>query len=436
VLLIALVGAFATSFPAVILVASLGQMADDLDSTQSVLSWVVTAPLLASSVLIPALGKLGDLHGHRKVFLLGFVGSTAFGVATAVAPGVGLLIAARTAAQVAGIATQPTSLALIMEVFPPEARGRAMGCWSFVVAGAPAMGLLVGGPLVDAIGWRSLFLVQAAMSLVPLALAYAVLRETRSRSPLRFDVPGAITLAVASGGALFALNRAGAWGAGHTAVPVSAVVALVAGVAFVRRQRAAPHPLVPLALVTSRTYGAPVVADFCIQAATMGSFVLVPLLLRDELGYSVADTVGVLLPLPLGMAVLAPVGGWLVTSLGERRSAVLGTVALALGAVLLAAGAAGDVVAVVAVGLGLVGVANGVARPSLATATANALHEGVFGVGVATARMLSQLGSAAGITVLVMLDEAASPEVALAGAVPFAVLSVVAAAGLTGDEVR
>jgi MFS family permease/quercetin dioxygenase-like cupin family protein len=430
VVLIALAGGFATSFPSVILVASLGEIADDLHTTGSVMAWVITAPLLASSVLMPALGKVGDLYGQRRVFLAGFSIATVLGAATALAPSAGVLIATRTVAQVAGAATQPTSLALIMGVVPPAGRARAMGAWSFVAAGAPALGLVAGGLLVDAVGWRSVFVLQSALSLAAIGLGWLVLDETPRLAGLRFDVAGAVTLALASGGLLFALDRAGAWGASHAAVAVAVGVAGLAGWAFVRIQGRAEQPLVPLAMLVRRPFGAPVTAELCMQAATMGSFTLVPLVLRSSLDYSVSGSVAVLLPLPVGMAALAPVGGRLTGAIGERQTALAGTGLLIVATVLLPVGAATRAAPPLVAGLALLGAANGIARPALATSAANAVHDGFVGVGMATARMASQLGAAAGITVLVTVAGAATDALGLAAAVPFSVLSVATAAAI------
>jgi MFS family permease len=427
---IALAGGFATSFPAVILVASLGDIADDLHTTDSVMAWVITAPLLASSVLIPAVGKLGDLYGQRRVFLTGFAAATALGAAIALAPTAIAVIAARTAAQVAGVATQPTSLALIMRAVPPERRARAMGAWSFVAAAAPAIGLVAGGWLVDAVGWRSMFVLQSALSLVAIWLGWLVLEETERQPGVRFDLAGAATLALACGALLFALDRAGEWGADHVSVPVAVGVSVIGGWAFVRVYARTEEPLIPLGMLVHRPFSIPVTSELCMQAATMGSFTLIPLVLRSTLGYGLSETVAVLFPLPVGMAALAPIGGRLAGAIGERRTALAGTGMLAVATLLLAGGTAMRAVAAIVTGLALLGAANGIARPALATSTANAVHDGFVGVGMATARMVSQLGAAAGITVLVTVAGTATHALALATALPLALVAIVTAGAI------
>jgi MFS family permease len=149
VLLAALAGMFATTFPITILAVSLGNIAREFGTRETTVAWVISAPMLLSAVTLPLLGKLGDLYGHRRVFLIGFAGATVVAGLTAMAWGAGSLIALRTLAAVLGGATQPTSMALIFSVFGREERVRAMGWWSMTGAAAPALGLIAGGPLVD-----------------------------------------------------------------------------------------------------------------------------------------------------------------------------------------------------------------------------------------------------------------------------------------------
>ena len=205
VLVTALAGMFATSFPITILTVSLAPIADEFGAAETTIAWVIAAPMLLSAVFFPLLGKLGDLRGHRQIFLAGFAAATGVAALTALAWDAASLIGFRTAAAILGGATQPTSMALIFSVYPPEERVRAMGWWSMTTAAAPALGLAVGGPLVDLFGWRVVFLLQAGLSLGALAMAYAVLHET-PRKAVRFDVAGSLALAIGIGGGMFALG--------------------------------------------------------------------------------------------------------------------------------------------------------------------------------------------------------------------------------------
>ena len=172
-----------------------------IDAAETTIAWVITTPMLFSAVALPMLGKLGDLKGHRRVFLFGSTSAAIIAATTSLAWSAGSLIALRTLASVLGGATQPSSMALIFRVIPPVERTRAMGWWSMTGAGAPAVGLIAGGPLVDLVGWRSVFILQAVFAFCALLLAWLVLPETPPKK-VRFDVPGALTLALGVGGLL------------------------------------------------------------------------------------------------------------------------------------------------------------------------------------------------------------------------------------------
>ncbi|HKJ23975.1 MAG TPA: MFS transporter, partial [Myxococcota bacterium] len=138
VLLAALAGMFATTFPITILTLALKPIALEFGVAETTIAWVITAPMLCSAVTLPLLGKLGDLHGHRRIFLLGFAAATVTAVATAFAWNAASLIGLRTLAAVVGGATGPSSMALIFSVYEREDRIGAMGWWSMTGAAAPA----------------------------------------------------------------------------------------------------------------------------------------------------------------------------------------------------------------------------------------------------------------------------------------------------------
>jgi MFS family permease len=403
VLYAALAGMFATTFPITILTVSLADIARDLETTETVLAWVISAPLLASAMALPVLGKMGDLYCHRGVFLIGFAAATVAAAATALAWDALSLIGLRTLAQVIGAATQPTSMALIMSVFAPAERVKALGYWSLVAAGAPAVGLVVGGPLVEWLGWRPLFLLQAVLALGALALALVVLRETDRRRGVRFDVPGALALTVGTGGLMFSFNRGAEWGWGQPVVLAAAVVGVLAIVAFVAIERQVAQPLLPLAFFRRRNFSAPIVSSFFAGAAYMGGFILAPLLLRSVFAMSLSAVSLLMLLRPLSYSLSSPVGGHLATRMGERAVAITGTAGLCLAMVLFALGSWTQSLALVCVGLFLQGIGNGSARPSLSASLANSVDEADLGIAAASERMTFQVGAAFGITVLTVV---------------------------------
>jgi EmrB/QacA subfamily drug resistance transporter len=399
VLLAALAGMFAATFPITILTVSLGSIAREFGARETVMAWVIAAPMLISAVALPLLGKLGDLRGHRRVFLLGTAAATATAVASCFAWSALSLIGLRTLAATLGGATQPTAMALIFSVTPRAQRVRAMGWWSMTAAGAPALGLAVGGPLVDWLGWRVVFAMQAFFSLLACALAFAILRETPRRR-VRFDVAGSLTLALGVAGLMFALAQlrersvASPWVLGPCALGALALVA------FWRIEHRVAEPLVSPALFRSRAFSAPIVANALTSASYMGAFFVAPFLLQRIFGLSITVTSGVLLLRTACYALGSPAGGALGQRVGERGAAWFGCAVMAVAMAVLALGARAAAFGAVAAGLVLQGIGYGLGTPSISSAASNAADDEDVGIASAVSRLMGSMGAAFGVTLL------------------------------------
>jgi MFS family permease len=380
---------------------------------------------------MPLFGKLGDIWGHRRVYLLGFAGFTIGAALTAVAWSGLALIAIRVLGSIPGAATGPTSMALIMRAFPEDERVKAMGWWALVGAGAPVIGLVAGGPLVDAIGWRWIFVIQVPLSLAALLVGFLVLHETPRRDRVAIDVAGAATLGAATVAALLALTLGAQIGWGNPAVIGLVLVAPIALWIFVRCERRAEDPLLPLEFFRARDFTASLVSQGACNFAYMGGFIITPLLMENRFGYSVAATSLAMVCRPLANSLASPTGGYLAAKIGERPTAVAGNVMVAVSMVLFAFAAGGDLVAFVFAGLVLSGIGLGGSAPSLITVVANTVDAEDLGAANAAQQMVAMIGATAGIQVLSTVQggsEAAGPFTAayLLGA-GVAVVGVVAA---------
>jgi MFS family permease len=403
VLLTSLTGMFATTFPVTVLTVSLPEIADEFGTAETTLAWVVTLPLLMSSLALPVLGKLGDLYGHRRVFLIGFALSTLTTALTATAWDAGSLIAWRTLTQVIGAATGPTSMALINSEYPPERRAKAMGYWAMVAAGSPAIGLVIGGLMIELWGWRVLFLLQGALMGVAVIVALFVLRETKRRTAPRFDVAGALALMVGTGGVMFALSQGATWGFGNPFVLASLVVAPLGFYAFVLAERRAIAPLLPLEFFRRPNFSAAITGSLFTGAAYMGTYFIAPFLLLGVFGYSVAATSWILLFRPVVFAAASPLGGTMASRIGNRVTAFVGDGILGVGLLVIALGAWQVSLIVVIVGSILQGLGHGLVRPPISASLANSVDESDLGIAAASERMMFQIGSALGITLLTVI---------------------------------
>jgi MFS family permease len=436
VLAVTLLGVAAGSFSNSLLVASLPQVARDLGTTTGVVSWVNIAPTIAFAVSMPIFGKLGDLYGHRRVFLCGWSVATLLAFATAFAPDAYWLIALRTAAQLAGTSTTPTTFGILASVFEPEERPRAFGKALSVHALSPLVAIMVGGAAIEAVGWRSLFVAQAAVAVVAVLVAIPVLPETPTRRDIRFDVRGAVLLSVGMVSLLLAINRSPEWGLDHGLVRAAFVVAFAGLGAFVVVERRVRAPLVPLVWLGRREVAAPLVTNFCAHAAFLGLVMVTPFLLREVFGYSDAMTVWITGLRTGSFAVGAFTVARVAVRVGRRRAQLLMNTLVMLSGLLTFVAAHEHSITVLVVSFLIGGYGLGAGRPSVIAAVNNAVSNADSGTANGLYSMAQMLGSSIGQTVLVAIVGTATTSAAAYGRAGLAAGAIGAATVLAGAGIR
>ena len=394
----ALTGLFATGFPVTILSVVLPGIARSFGVSADFLTWAITGPMLVMATATPVFGKIGDVFGHRRVFLISLAGSAALALATAFAPTALALIALRIASQTFGAAAMPSSLALIMRVHDPAERGRASGWWGMVGAGAPVTGLVAGGPLAEALGWRSVFIVQTALTLLALGMAIPLLPKGQVVQRVKVDYLGAVLLTAGVLGVLFAVNEAPA--AGVSPVLIAMFLGGVAAtVLFLRRQRRIAHPLIDLALFRNPGFLLPIAVLFCIFFGYMGGFVLTPIFLGSAFPLSLFAISMVMMCRPISLSIMSPI--WVrMPPAWARRGPLIGGV-LSVGAMAaFALGAASHTIMPFVLGNLLNGLGLGMAQPDLTAKMINAVDEDDQGSAGGQQAMATQIGAVLGISVL------------------------------------
>ncbi len=158
-----LAGLLALNITFTVFIVALPKVAGEFHTSVVALTWTMTGPLLAYGLAAPVLGRVGDLFGHRRLYLFGLAGAMVSAVLTALAGSVGMLLFARTLDGIQGAATGTASMALIMSAFSKEDRVKAMGWWTLVGAGGPVIGVSLGAPIIQAFGWRALFWMQLGL---------------------------------------------------------------------------------------------------------------------------------------------------------------------------------------------------------------------------------------------------------------------------------
>jgi EmrB/QacA subfamily drug resistance transporter len=298
---------------ATIVNVALPSIQDDLGFSQSNLAWVVNAYLIAFGGLLLLSGRLGDLIGQRRVFLIGLAVFTAASALCAVAQTQGMLIGARFVQGAGGAVASAVILGMIVTMFPePREQAKAIGVYSFVASAGASIGLLAGGILTEAINWHWIFFINVPVGLATALLAIRLVEDCDGIGLRQgADVPGAVLLTAGLMLGVYTLLEAGeqGWGSLHTLGLGGVSLALLAG--FIARQARIPTPLMPLRLFRSRNVTGANVVMALLVVGFFGMFFLGALYLQGILGYS---------PLEVGLAFLPAciVMGWLSLGYAER----------------------------------------------------------------------------------------------------------------------
>jgi EmrB/QacA subfamily drug resistance transporter len=290
-------GSFMIVLDTTIVNVALPSIRTDLGFTEASLAWVVNAYMLFFGGFLLLGGRLGDLHGHRKLFVAGIGIFTAASLAAGISSSQTILIAARAAQGLGGAVVSAAGLSLMMSLFTePAERAKAMGVVGFISAGGGSVGVLLGGILTSAFGWHAVFMVNIPVGIAVYALSLRLLPASRPfASGTRLDIAGAVTVTASLMLAVYAIvngNEAG-WTSGQTVGLLTAATALLATF-FVIESRVS-DPLVPLALFRRRNLATANVMGVLWAAAMFAWFFLSALYLQVVLRYD---------PLQVGLAFL------------------------------------------------------------------------------------------------------------------------------------
>lgn len=319
---------------------------DDLSIEPARLGWLVTGYLLVFGVSIPFYGRLADLHGARKLFVLGLCVFSVGSILAALAPSYVALLLARLIQATGSAALPGLGIALVSQAYPPERRGSAMGFVSAAAGSGAAVGPTLGGFISGVLGWHFLFIISAlAGLLVPVALR--ILPRGEPNQGEGIDLPGGVLLGLTIGGALLAATEASRGNLLAPLVLVAGSVALVAGMVMILRHRAARFPFVPRDLLQNRPYLALVGLSFGSMAMNLPVLISLPLLLAGHNELSPVQVGLALLPEALVFTALGPISGRVVDRMGPRGPVRAGLLVMIFAGFLLSSFGAGSPVWVV-----------------------------------------------------------------------------------------
>jgi EmrB/QacA subfamily drug resistance transporter len=373
----------------------------DLHSSFSTVQWVVNAYLLSFAILLATGGRLGDIFGRRRIFLIGVAVFAAASAGCGVAPNNATLLVGRVI-QGAGAALMiPATLALIVTNFPPHLVPRAIGLWTAVTGVALAIGPVLGGILTKAVTWRAIFYLNIPLALITFMIAVLAARESRDEhASRRIDYAGIVTLSFGLTASVLAVIEASSWGwtsARIIGLLVGSVLALALFVVIERRSEA---PILPLAIFRSLPFRGTNIAGFVLMFSVLGVLLYMAIYMQAVLGFSALKAGLLYLPATVPIALLGPVSARLAERFGASPVTAVGMVFLAAaGGVetrLTASTDYGLIVAlmvVLGIGMGLIGAP--ISRLAIASAEARfaGAASGVFA-------MSRQIGAAVGVAVI------------------------------------
>ncbi len=295
------------------------------------LQWVVNAYLLPLSALLLLGGAAGDRFGRRRLLVAGVGLFGLASLACAAAPNLTLLLVARFVQGASAAMLLPSSLAILGQSFTGEAKGRAVGIWAAAGAAAGAIGPVLGGWLIDAAGWRLIFLINVPLCVATVAFAYLYVDADIDDAAEPLDLMGATLATMGLGLTTWALTEVSGrgWSAFASVILGAGIICSI--LFLICERRLGDKAMMPLALFGSASFVGLTLLTLLLYAALGGLFVLVPYVLIEAAGYSATQAGAALLPLPLVIALASPAAGALSARTGPRWPLVIGSVIVALG---------------------------------------------------------------------------------------------------------
>jgi MFS transporter, DHA2 family, methylenomycin A resistance protein len=405
------------------------------------LQWVIDAYTLTFAALILSAGALGDRRGARRVLLGGFALFTLASAACGLVPSIGALIAARAVQGIGAAALGACSLALLNHTYPePAERARAIGVWTAGGAAALAAGPLLGGLLIAAVGWRSIFFINLPLGAIGYWLTARYATETTPALSRKADLLGQLAAAVALLSLAGATIQAGSTAFARPLVLGGYALAVVAGTAFLVIERTRAQPMLPLSLFRSRVFSAAVCAGLLINIVFYGLIFAFSLFLQRHEGLSPLSAGLAFLPVTVLIMVSDLAAGRAIPAFGARRVGTVGALLMGAGCLAMAGVLSARVTVLIpalVAALTITGFGIGLAVTAITSALLATVDESRSGIASGTLTAFRQTGSVLGValfgSLLVGMGATGGLEVASAISVglmvPVVALTILARAG-------
>jgi len=333
ILFTVIIGTFLCSLDQTIVNLALPKIIDEFNITVSKAGWIATAYILASAVFVPIWGKLGDTIGRKKVYIIGFSVFILGSVLAGIAWNLKSMIVFRVIQAIAGSADYPTAMAIIAVTFREgKERAQALGIWSSSFAAASVLGPLIGGPLIDSFGWRSVFLMNLPIGILGLLMALKFINESKSETKVKkFDLLGATTLGTALFSLILVLEKGYDWGWFSTNSIACYIFIITFLFIFLRSEKKAEDPIVDLSFFKIPAFVNTISNNFIVFMGMMGSIFLIPVFTQTFLGYSATESGFIFMPMAVCIVFSAAIGGKLTGKIKSKYVIFVSTLVASIG---------------------------------------------------------------------------------------------------------
>ncbi|MGD0339870.1 MAG: DHA2 family efflux MFS transporter permease subunit [Bacteroidota bacterium] len=334
VLLNVMIGTFMAVLDATVVNVALPKIMATYGVSLDKIEWVITAYLLVFAIMLPTSGWVADHFGYKRTYFFALFLFTFGSFLCGLAWDEDVLIVFRIIQAMGAGFLMPVGMAIVTREFPLEQRGIALGFWSIAAAASVSLGPLIGGYLVDNIGWNAIFDVNVPVGIFGLFATLVIQREYKSDKARSFDILGFISVSLFLGALLLALSDGNAaWNTGGWTSPFIVTcffISAISLIVFLVTELSVMHPLIELRLMKNVNFGITNGILFIFGLGMFGSTFLLPLYLQNSLGYTALQAGAVFLPVGILQAIMAPISGYVSDRINPKIPAAIGIVLLAI----------------------------------------------------------------------------------------------------------
>ncbi|MGE6229748.1 DHA2 family efflux MFS transporter permease subunit [Paenibacillus chitinolyticus] len=324
VLLVLILGAFVTILNQTLLNVALPHLMNDFNASADTIQWLSTGYMLINGIIIPISAFLIGTFTTRQLFISAMISFTVGSLICGMAPNFTIMMIGRIVQGAGAGIIMPLMMTVILNIYPPQVRGRAMGMIGIAMFFAPAIGPTLSGWIIEHWTWRILFYVAMPIAIIDIIFAFLVLKNVTKVTKPVFDFLGFVTSTIGFGSLLYGISEAGSKGWGSVTVVSTIVIGIVFIALFIVRELTAKNPLLNLRVFKYNMFSLSTVVSCIVNMAMFGASILVPIYVQNIRGYSPIEAGLLMLPGALLMGVMSPISGALFDRFGIKPLAFIG----------------------------------------------------------------------------------------------------------------